>query len=48
MMRDSYVEKNLNNQQNSIIDVDCVEGQNHILEILVSVEFVWEDMRESD
>jgi len=40
MKRDLYMGKNLNNQQNSIIDADCAEDQNHILEILVFVEFV--------
>jgi hypothetical protein len=33
---------------NIIIDVDCVEDLNHMLEILVFVEFVWEHMLEKD
>ena len=40
MKQDLYMGKNLNSQQNSITDVDYVEDQSHILEILVSVEFV--------
>ncbi len=46
MKRDSLCERILNNLQNIIIDVDCVVGQNHILEILASAEFVWENMQE--
>jgi len=48
MKKDLMSEKLLNNLPNTTIDVECVEDLSHILEILVFVEFVWENMRETE
>lgn len=48
MNRDLLNEKLLNNLPNTTIDVDCVVDQNHISEILVFAEFVWENMQENE
>ena len=48
MKRDSLSEKLLSNLQNTIIDVEYVEDQNHTSEILVVAEFVWENMLEKE
>lgn len=48
MSRDFFNEKLLNNLPNTIIDVDCVVDRDHISEILVFVEFVWENMQENE
>ena len=41
-------EQHLNSLLNIIIDVGFVVDQNHISEILVAVEFVWENMLEKE
>lgn len=46
MKRDFLSEKILSIPLDTTIDVDCAEDQRHTLEILESVEFVWEDMQE--
>lgn len=48
MNRDSLNEKHLNSLLNITIDVDYVVDQNHTSEILVVVEFVWENTLEKE
>lgn len=48
MNSDSLNERHLNSLLNIIIDVGYVEDQNHTSEILVVVEFVWENMLEKE
>lgn len=48
MNSDSLNERHLNSLLNIIIDVDYVVDQNHISEILVVAEFVWENTLEKE
>ena len=48
MKRDSRSEKLLNSLLNFIIDVEYAADQNHMSEISVSAEFVWENTLEKE
>lgn len=48
MNLDSLNERHLSSLLNIIIDAEYAVDQNHILEILVVVEFVWENMLENE